>query len=644
MPRLREVIGISVFLVFAFQTFLANAQVSYGGKPVSLTYTQLKKDVPFFELQAPDTAKLLQQDRQAKDKGLKIQRIGVTINSAITMDSQGTWERINGLGKVWRVGIEIPGARALGLYYDKFKLPQGAKLFVYDEYKNYIIGSFDHRNNSDGGPFATEAIPGDKLIIEYFQPSGVYESPEFQINGIMYAYKGYSLKNTTGFGESGDCEVNIHCPEGEGWYDEKKGVVKIITLVRGTNYLCTGSLVNNTEFDFAPLLLTANHCAKNSSHEYSTESEMEQWTFYFKYETDSAECQDPVSEPISETMTGGEELAKSGEEGSDQLGSDFFLMLLTDKVPASYKPYFNGWDASGSASDNGVTIHHPQGDIKKISTYSESTSTVSWDQQNPTHWSVNWAQTQTNHGVTEPGSSGAPLFSEDGLIMGMLTGGGASCDNPTAADYFGKVSYSWTANGNTDDKQLQPWLDPGNSSIDKKLPGFSYNSGDVLAKARFITDTTTIPVGSTLSFIDSSKNAESWNWTFEGGEPSTSAEQNPQNIKYDKFGDFKTKLVVQNEYNSDSVVKTIHVKPIIYPNPIKQGENLTIFFGQHEGYDLTIRIINPLGHILSKTSYTNYTLPTLEVDLGVLKRSVYFVEVRTNTSQSVHKVVLAKEE
>ncbi|MCF8303749.1 MAG: T9SS type A sorting domain-containing protein [Bacteroidales bacterium] len=640
MPRLKEVLGFCVFLVFALNIHLADAQISYGGKPVSSGYNQLKTNVPFVELQAPDTAKLLQEDRQAKRKGLKVQRIGVTINSTISMDTHGTWERINGRGKVWRMGIEIPGARALGLYYDKFKLPQGAKLFVYDENKNFIIGSFDYRNNSDGGPFATEAIPSDKLVIEYFQPSGVYESPEFQINGIMYAYKGYSLKNTTGFGDSGDCEVNIHCPEGEGWYDEKKGVVKIITLVRGTNYLCTGSLVNNTEFDFAPLLLTANHCAKNSSHEYSTESEMEQWTFYFNYETDSAECQDPFVEPDSRTMTGGEELAKSGEEGSDQLGSDFFLMLLNDDVPPNYDPYFNGWDASGSASDNGVTIHHPQGDIKKISTYSERTSTVSWDQQNPTHWSVNWAQTQTNHGVTEPGSSGAPLFSEDGLIMGMLTGGGASCGNPTAADYFGKFSYSWTANGDTDDKQLKPWLDPNNTGV-TSLEG-SYITYDI-AVAQFKADTTIIPVETELDFTDQSLgDPTSWNWTFEGATPSGSTEQNPTGIQYNHFGDFQVKLEVENENNSSIMVDTIQVKPVVYPNPVGTGDQLTVFLGEHEGMNLTVRLMNTMGQTILEDEYLSYTDPAISLDLGTLRRAIYILEVRSDNSQSLHKIVLAK--
>jgi len=78
----------------------------------------------------------------------------------------------------------------------------------------------------------------------------------------------------------------------------------------------------------------------------------------------------------------------------------------------------------------------------------------------PSHWKVVWVETPTNWGVTEGGSSGSPIFDEQGRIVGSLSGGLASCANPEGPDYYGKFSYHWESNGNHDTTRLKPWLDP----------------------------------------------------------------------------------------------------------------------------------------------------------------------------------------
>ncbi len=60
-------------------------------------------------------------------------------------------------------------------------------------------------------------------------------------------------------------------------------------------------------------------------------------------------------------------------------------------------------------------------------------------------------------------------------------------------------------------------------------------------------------VGSQISFADLSINLpESWEWTFEGGTPASSTDQNPI-IQYNELGTFDVALIVSNEYGSDTL-------------------------------------------------------------------------------------------
>ena len=79
-------------------------------------------------------------------------------------------------------------------------------------------------------------------------------------------------------------------------------------------------------------------------------------------------------------------------------------------------------------------------------------------------------------GVTEPGSSGAPLFNSTHSVIGQLHGGNSSCDNPTGSDWYGKLSLSWTGNGNTySRRRLIDWLDPYNTGVTVMPRSFDIN-------------------------------------------------------------------------------------------------------------------------------------------------------------------------
>lgn len=67
-------------------------------------------------------------------------------------------------------------------------------------------------------------------------------------------------------------------------------------------------------------------------------------------------------------------------------------------------------------------------------------------------------------GVTEPGSSGSPLFNSKGQVIGHLHGGQSSCDYPVGYDLYGAFSSDWTAPPNANTK-LSNWLNPAKVPI-----------------------------------------------------------------------------------------------------------------------------------------------------------------------------------
>ncbi|MBS1684487.1 MAG: T9SS type A sorting domain-containing protein [Bacteroidetes bacterium] len=398
---------------------------------------------------------------RSDDKLGHMPRFARSVQADIGLTNAGSWYDV-GDGRVWRCHVQSAGALALIPCFDAWYLPEGATLHVYTPDRSEIIGAFTSSNKSPDGHYNTGLIHGDECILEYFEPTAAAGQGKLHLYEVGYAYRmvpGY--KANRDFGQSAACEVNVVCPEGSGWYNEKNAVVRMLVKLSTGYGWCTGTLVNNTNSDCEPYILSADHCYQDETHNYTsaTAADLNQWVFYFNYE--SPTCADPASEGTLGThlLTGCTLRAASQDNGGDN-GSDFVLVRTNIAPPAAYNPYYAGW-SRGVATTTGVGIHQPNGDIKKISTYTTQPISSHWGTLTlNTHWKLSWAATTDGHGVTEPGSSGSALFDSNHRLIGTLTGGGSSCSSPTQSDFYGEMRYHWASNGLTNDKQLQPWLDP----------------------------------------------------------------------------------------------------------------------------------------------------------------------------------------
>jgi hypothetical protein len=364
-------------------------------------------------------------------------------------------------GLIWRAKVSSNGAKAIGLYFKTFKLPQGATLHVYSADYKRVIGGFGAHNNIESGVFATEPLAGESLIIEYFEPHNAQFQGVLVLEGVGHLLE-FERSGGRDFEDSQSCQINVNCSEGDNRREQRDAVARILVKVDADLGWCSGTMVNNTAYDCKPYFLTAMHCGLTASNTLTTTADLNQWVFYFNYQ--STGCSTPFSEPTSQTLTGAVMRANSNDAGGGS-GSDFLLLELNNNPPSNYGVYFAGWKNNNTAPLGGYCIHHPSGDIKKISTFGLIVTSGAWGTASNSHWEVDWVASTNGTGVTEGGSSGSAIFNSSHQLVGTLTGGASSCSNPVGGDAYGKFSYHWGSNGAANNRKLSPWLDPNNSGV-----------------------------------------------------------------------------------------------------------------------------------------------------------------------------------
>lgn len=387
-------------------------------------------------------------------------RIARSFEVNLSMANSGIWTELANGDRIWRLNLKSNGALATCLFFDNFYLPEGSTLHVYTPDHKTVSGSYTFADNQGNELFSTEFMNGEEEIIEYFEPSSAKGLGKLRIISLAHQYRMLPMAE--------DCQVNVICSEGASWLDEKRGVVRIL-VKEGTNFgYCSGSLINNTALDCKRYILTAFHCGVNSSA-----SDLTQWKFYFNYEATQCTGQSDAFGTTSNVYTGCTKKADSDDNGGDT-GSDFLLLQISASSHPTWwtNVYWNGWNRANTAPPSGsISIHHPNGDNKKISKTTGTATSVSWGGVNSgTHWRIKWGGTTNGWGVTEGGSSGGPLFNTSSQIIGTLTGGGSFCNSvqpngQNQPDSYGKLFYHWNLDGTANNHQLKPWLDPTNSDV-----------------------------------------------------------------------------------------------------------------------------------------------------------------------------------
>ncbi|MBD8525547.1 proprotein convertase P-domain-containing protein [Pseudomarimonas arenosa] len=412
-------------------------------------------------LPAPDLAKLKMED--AKSVG-GAYRYGVQIpveGMRLGERGFGRWSKAGKNHWKWSVELVAPAARSMDFHFSKLSLPASATLTIRGEGEQNLreISSAE----VSGGEFWSPYVAGEKATLEVLVSKQERSQVQLQLGAVTHGYRGL-FENADPMQKSGSCNVDTICPTGNNWRDQIDSVGQYTFSQGGSSYVCTGTLLANTGNTTTPYFLTANHCISSQTVASSI-------VVYWNYQ--SSTCRTPGSSSSGTPLS--KSIATHSQSGSTlratRSASDFTLLQLSSAVPSGANPYFSGWDRSGTTPSSAVGIHHPQGHEKRISVENQGLSTTAYGGgSGTTHWKVSdW-----DEGTTEGGSSGSGLWNQNKLIVGQLHGGSAACGN-NLADYYGKLSVSWTGGG-SNSTRLSNWLDPGSTGATTKA-GYRTGSG-----------------------------------------------------------------------------------------------------------------------------------------------------------------------
>ncbi|MDD3859092.1 MAG: T9SS type A sorting domain-containing protein [Bacteroidales bacterium] len=163
--------------------------------------------------------------------------------------------------------------------------------------------------------------------------------------------------------------------------------------------------------------------------------------------------------------------------------------------------------------------------------------------------------------------------------------------------------------------------------------------------AAFTASATTAETGVDISFTDLSTNSPTaWAWTFEGGTPPTSSDQNPT-VQWSVEGVYDVSLTAINDGGENTMTMTDYItidngtgifgdvanNIKIYPNPAS-----TEIIVEAEGL-ISVTIVDILGKVVYSTDAKS---EKEIIDISNLNKANYFVKIKTTSTEITKSITI----
>lgn len=364
------------------------------------------------------------------------------------------WKAVPG-GKAAQAAVTSPEAGSLRLAIDLKGVPEDVEMVFFGADRARLEGPFKVGSIRDRTtPYWSPLTEGETQTVEFFAPAG-REVPAgtpriVSASHIFTTPSSRFTKRLQDIGDSGSCNVDIACSplnSNSAFRNASASVAQMVFVDGSFTTLCTGTLLADSDnATQIPWFYSANHCFDNEDPPYKNPSEMQVvanslstlWMFQ------AASCGSGTADASWSQVGGGATLAYANVE------NDVLLVRLNGTPPAG--AFFTGWDANTLPVGTGVTaIHHPQGDLKKVS----QGTVQGFGVPGVAGGTQSFIEVHWNSGTTEPGSSGGGLWSSNGaqfFLRGGLWGGAALCTNLNGIDNFSRFDQAYPS--------LAPYLGP----------------------------------------------------------------------------------------------------------------------------------------------------------------------------------------
>ena len=393
--------------------------------------------------------------------GRDIPQLGSLTDTATRLKWQNTPQG----GKIAAISITSPQATGIRLGILVRRMPTEATFRFYSqgsevayeiagkEIMESIQRNLDAGDNSDAArTYWSPYVEGEETTLEIELPLDISpDTLEIAIPSVSHFFFGV-LRAAPGekiskIGQAASCEIDVSCYSE--WSPESKSIAKITFVDSGSSYLCSGTLLNDAASSGTPYFLSANHCTTNQTIASTLQ------TFWFYR---SAACNNGTLNPDFQTRTGGATLLYG-----NQITDTSFMQL--NKLPPAGALYA-GWSANTpELYAHVVGIHHPQGDLQKISfgRFQSFQDCTAIDPITDTYQCTfankdngKFLDVAYTSGITEGGSSGAGLFetiNNAHYLIGQLRGGNPSCFG-SGTDEYGRFDIAYSDG-------LHQWLNAG---------------------------------------------------------------------------------------------------------------------------------------------------------------------------------------
>jgi lysyl endopeptidase len=395
-------------------------------------------------LEAPDPA-AVDNLKRANGKS-KTKRLQIGLNRALpamasTQSRALEWMPVEG-GWGARWSVTSAQAKALRIGLAAAKTAPGLEIrFAGVGRPDTIYGPFTEADlaMSAGATYWSPVLEGETATVELFvrgnDMPGDISIALSQVSHLLASPADPKAETLlkTGIGSAGFCEIDFICRAASDAALANTGkAVARMTFVDsslGGTFLCTGTLLNSAGGQFTPYFYTADHCIDDQATATTLTTD---WFF------DSTACGADSPNPNTVQLAGGATLLFV-----DSTFDISFMRLNRSPPPGAV---FAAWDAAQIPAGTPFTaIHHPAGDLKKVSLATMGGYTVP-DGRTVTFIQSNWNSIST--GVTEQGSSGSGIFTKasgDYFFRGGLLGGPSSCTAPAGSlfDWYSRFDVAY---------------------------------------------------------------------------------------------------------------------------------------------------------------------------------------------------------